>query len=73
MDDITNDRDVFTSSPVEDSATYPYAEPGPSDTDEDLDLPDWQAQLTDWIRSNQTLAMVAGFGIGVFIGVMMRD
>lgn len=73
MDDITNDYEVPASAPLDESPMYPYAEPGPSDVEEELDLADWQVQVTDWIRSNQNLAMVLGFGFGVFMGVMMRD
>lgn len=29
-------------------------------------------QAEDWIRDNQTVAMLGGFGLGVFIGVLLR-
>ena len=29
-------------------------------------------QAEDWIKDNQTLAMLGGFGLGVFIGVLLR-
>lgn len=29
-------------------------------------------QAQDWIKENQTLAMLGGFGFGVFIGVLLR-
>lgn len=29
-------------------------------------------QAEDWIRENQTVAMLGGFGLGVFIGVLLR-
>ncbi len=37
------------------------------------DLPKTQAMVSDWIRENQTLAMIAGFAMGVFVGAMIRD
>ena len=39
--------------------------------DGDLNIIFDQAQ--DWIKENQTLAMLGGFGLGVFIGVLMRQ
>ena len=29
-------------------------------------------QAEDWIRDNHTVAMLGGFGLGVFIGVLLR-
>lgn len=29
-------------------------------------------QAQDWIKENQTTAMLGGFGLGVFIGVLLR-
>ena len=29
-------------------------------------------QAEEWIRENQTMAMLGGFGLGVFIGVLLR-
>lgn len=29
-------------------------------------------QAEDWIKENQTVAMLGGFGLGVFIGVLLR-
>ena len=29
-------------------------------------------QAQDWIKENQTVAMLGGFGLGVFIGVLLR-
>ena len=29
-------------------------------------------QAEDWIKENQTMAMLGGFGLGVFIGVLLR-
>ena len=31
-----------------------------------------QQALRDWIVENQTLAVLAGFALGVFVGAMMR-
>jgi hypothetical protein len=66
------DPDLLTS-PGDGSQVYPYAEPGPTDVETQAELPDWQAAMTQWIQANQTLAMALGFGLGVFLGVMMRD
>ena len=29
-------------------------------------------QAQEWIKENQTMAMLGGFGLGVFIGVLLR-
>lgn len=34
-----------------------------------LGMPDF----LDWVRENQTVAMLGAFAVGVFVGVMMRD
>ncbi len=31
------------------------------------------ATLADWVRDNQTIAMVGAFAIGTFIGALLRD
>jgi hypothetical protein len=36
-------------------------------------LPEWQQLIMDWTRENQVLAMVGGFALGVFLGVLIRD
>ena len=33
---------------------------------------DLMNQAKDWIQENQALAMLGGFGFGVFIGVLLR-
>ena len=33
----------------------------------------YQEAALAWIRQNQTAAMIAGFAVGVFVGVLMRD
>lgn len=31
------------------------------------------AEVADWVRENQTIAMLGAFAIGTFIGALLRD
>ena len=38
----------------------------------DGELNELLEQAEEWIKENQTMAMLGGFGLGVFIGVLLR-
>lgn len=43
----------------------------PLDELENVDDP--LAEVADWVRENQTIAMLGAFAIGTFIGALLRD
>ncbi len=54
------------------SAAPPPSASAESPPSAPLPVPEWP-EVLDWVRENQTLAMLGAFAVGVFVGVMMRD
>ncbi|HET6568667.1 MAG TPA: hypothetical protein VFG50_11935 [Rhodothermales bacterium] len=79
--------DVYSSADSDaasDGGSLPEPELGPDVTpddlylseyhaESDLDLTGFQREVVNWIRENQAIAMIGGFAVGVFLGVMLRD
>lgn len=61
MEGAFDDTDDPFPPPPEADISVPKPPPTPAET------------ARAWIRDNQTFAMLGAFGIGVFIGVLMRD
>ena len=61
-----------SSSPRSAGATHGSSgSQSPLDELENQDDP--LASAADWVRENQTLAMVGAFAVGTFIGALLRD
>lgn len=59
------------------TSTHTSAGAGSARQSPSMERPAWEGfeaqRFIDWVRENQTVAMLGAFAVGVFIGVMIRD
>ncbi|MEZ4699000.1 MAG: hypothetical protein R2834_01620 [Rhodothermales bacterium] len=55
-----------------DRETNGHADAADSEPAQEAASTDVRGEATRWVQENQTLALVGAFGVGVFLGVLLR-